>query len=194
MLKSVLPYLIIVTSIIGFISSAVLVYDQIQIWQYHGYVPSCNVNPVLSCGSVIDSKEGHVFGIPAPFFGLITFSIIGTVGVILASGARLKRWVWLGMQMTVMAGVVFAVWLFWLSIYKIHGLCPFCLLTDAAVYTMAWYVTLFNIEQGYILKSNKFRYVNRFIRKHHLEILISIFLIIVIYIIQHFWYYYSRFF
>jgi len=191
-LARLLPYIIIVASIVGLIASAVLIYDQVQIWQTPNYSAPCDLNPILSCGSVINSKDGHVFGIPAPFFGLIMFPALATMGIVMASGIKLKRWLWIGMQIALTGGVIFALWLFWVSLYKIHALCPYCLGTDAAIYTMAWYVTLYNIEQGYIFNNRKLNKFNHFIRKHHLDILIGIFLFTGAFILHHFWYYYGR--
>lgn len=191
-LKSALPYILIAASIIGLVASAVLIYDQVQIWQNPNYTAPCSLNPVLSCGSVINSKQGHVLGIPAPFLGLVMFPALATIGVILAAGVKLKRWLWLGLQMAVSGGVLFALWLFWISLYKIHALCPYCLGTDVAIYTMAWYVTLYNVEQGYILTHKRFKKLNQFSRKHHLDILIGLFLFITAFILHHFWYYYGR--
>ncbi|CAN5398511.1 hypothetical protein BH10PAT3_BH10PAT3_8590 [soil metagenome] len=124
----------------------------------------------------------------------VMFPALATIGVVLASGARLKRWIWLGLQAAVLGGVLFALWLFWVSLYKIHAMCPYCLATDVAVYTMAWYVTLYNIEQDYILTSKRFKRITDFSRKYHLYILITLFVLIVAFILRHFWYYYSRFF
>ena len=191
-LRFALPYILIVTSMIGMLASVILIYDQVQIWQNPSYVAPCSLNPVLSCGSVINSKQGHILGIPAPFFGLVMFPALYTFGIVVASGVKLKKWLWLGLQAAVTGGVAFALWLFWISLYKIHGLCPYCLLTDAAVYTMAWYVTLYNIEQGYLFTAKKITPVTSFVRKHHLDILISVFLFIAAFILHHFWYYYGR--
>lgn len=191
-LKSTLPYILILASVIGILASAILIYDQVQIWRSPNFSAPCNLNPVLSCGSVINSKEGHVFGIPAPFLGLIMFPALATIGIVLSSGAKLKRWMWLGLQVAVSGGVLFALWLFWVSLFKIHALCPYCLVTDVAVYSMAWYVTLYNIEQGYILTSKRFQSINKISRKYHLAILISLFFLIAVFILHHFWYYYGR--
>ncbi len=193
-LKMAVPYIILVASSIGLIASIFLVYDQVQIWQNPNYLAPCSLNPVLSCGSVINSKQGHVFGVPAPFLGLLMFPALATVGALLVAGVTLKRWIWLGLQAAVTGGVVFALWLFWVSVYKVHALCPFCLATDVAVYTMAWYVTLYNIEQGYILTSKKLRKTMTFMRVHHLDLLILLFLVITAFILNHFWYYYGQYF
>lgn len=188
-----LPYIVIIGSIIGIFTSSILIYDQIKIWQDPYFIPDCTINPLLSCGSVIASKEGHVLGVPAPFFGLITFPALAAFGMLLASGAQFKRRVWLGLQVAATGAVLFALWLFWVSLYKINALCPYCLLTDAAIYIMAWYITLYNIERGYLLKSTKLSSLKVFIRSHHLDLLIGVFLLVAAVIVNHFWYYYGHY-
>lgn len=189
-----LPWVLLIAGIVGLVCSLVLTSDQIKIWQNPGYVPACSLNPVVSCGSVIDSKQGHIFGIPAPFFGLAMFSVIITVGVAILAGARFKRWFWLGLQAAMVGGVAFALWLFWLSMYRIHALCPFCLTTDVAVYATAWYVTLHNIETGIISVPAKLQQAADFIRRHHFDLLIAAYLVIILWILHHFWYYYGQYF
>lgn len=179
-------------SLVGLTSAGVLVYDQIKIWQNPHYSAPCSLNPVISCGSVINSDEGHVFGIPAPFLGLVMFPALATIGIVMLAGTTFKRWFWLGLQLAVTGAVALAVWLFWLSLFRIHALCPYCLVTDAAVYTTGWYLTLHNIRQGYILRSVRFKKITGFCLKHHLDILLSLFLLIAAYTLKHFWYYYGR--
>lgn len=181
-----------ITGVIGLLCSFILTHDQIKIWQNPGFKPACNLNPVVSCGTVIDSQQGHVFGVPAPFIGLVLFPIFFTLGVVLLADARFKRWLWLCLEAGVVGGFAYALWLFLLSVYKVHALCPFCLATDIVVYTSAWYVTLYNLEQGYIRLPKRFEVAGDFMRRHHLDVLILWFLILFTFIMHHFWYYYGK--
>lgn len=183
-----------VGSAVGFVASSILIYDQVKIWRDPNFVPECNINPLLSCGSVINSGEGHVLGIPAPFLGLVMFTALGTLGLTILIGAKYKKWFWQGLQVAMIAGVAFALWLFWLSLYRINALCPFCLLSDAAVYIMAWYVTLYNLRLGHISVGKHTQRVSDFASRHHIDILVVLFLVIGAYILHHFWYYYGKYF
>lgn len=55
------------------------------------YVPNCSLNPVVSCGSVMDSVQAEVFGFPNPLLGIAGFAIVTTVGAGLLGGARFGR-------------------------------------------------------------------------------------------------------
>lgn len=187
-----LPYILIVGGIIGIVCSLVLTYDQIKVWQDVNYQPACSLNPILSCGSVINSDQGHILGIPGPFYGLLAFPVLVTIGAAMLAGATFKRWFWIGVQLGAIGGIGYALWLFWLSLFKIHALCPFCLTVDAAVYVMAWYITLYNIEQKVIVIPKILRGVALFARRHHLDLLVLWFLLVTAFILNHFWYYFGK--
>lgn len=186
------PYLLIIVGIVGIICSLVLTYDQIKVWEDPNYSPACSLNPIVSCGSVIDSKEGHLFGIPGPFFGLLAFPVLLTIGVAMLAGATFKRWFWQGLQIGAIAGVGYALWMFWLSLFTINALCPFCLVVDVAVYIGAWYITLYNIQQKYIGVPKALQGAAKFARQHHLDLIVLWLLALAAYTLYHFWYYFGK--
>jgi uncharacterized membrane protein len=191
-LERLLPWILIIGGIVGIICSLVLTYDQIKIWQDPHYQPACSLNPVVSCGSVINSKQGDILGIPGPFFGLITFPVLVTVGAAMLAGAKFKRWFWLGMEASAIGGAGFALWLFWVSLYRVHALCPFCLTVDVVVYTTTWYITLHTIEKGFVTLPKWFIGIGDFARRHHFDILVLWFILIIVLVLKHFWYYYGK--
>lgn len=191
-IETALPWLLVVGGIIGIICSLVLTYDQIQIWINPHYVPACSLNPLINCATVINSNAGHIFGIPGPFFGLLVFPVLTTVGAAMLAGATFKRWFWIGLELGAIGGVAYALWLFWISLYQIHALCPFCLGVDVVVYTLFWYITQYNLKAKNIVMPRQLRAVEKFVRKYHLDLLILWFLILIAYTLKHFWYYYGR--
>lgn len=190
--ERVLPWLLVVGGVLGIAASLFLTYDQIKIWENPHYTPACDLNPIVSCGTVINSKQGDIFGIPGPFFGLLAFPVLTTFGVILLSGVKLKRWLWLGLEAGGVGGVLFALWLFWVSLFRVHALCPFCLSVDVIVYTLFWYITQYNLKVGNIILPGKLTGAGDFVRKHHLDLLILWFLILFAFTLNHFWYYYGQ--
>lgn len=190
-LAKALPWILIIGGTIGILSSAVITYDELQIAKNPGYVPNCDLNPVVSCGSVTKSEQAHVFGFPNPFLGLVGYAVVVTTGVVLLAGAKLKRWYWLGLQLGVTLGVLFIHWLFYQSVYVIGSLCPYCIVTWAATITMFWYVTLYNVQAGNIKVRGPVQKAAFFARRHHLDILALWLLIIGALILKRFWYYYG---
>lgn len=194
-LSRVLPWMLVIGGIIGILCSLILTYDQIRIWENPNYTPACNLNPIVSCGNVINSKQGDVFGIPGPFFGLLAFPVLVTIGVAIVAGAKFKRWFWAGLEIGAIGGLASALLLFFISLYRVHALCPFCLTVDAVVYTLFWYITLYNIETEVITVPKGWgERAAVWMRKHHLDLLVLWFLIIIVYTLKHFWYYYGHYF
>lgn len=119
---------------IGLFAAFTLASDKVKLLEDPGFVPGCDINPVLSCGSVMVTDQASAFGFPNPFLGLIGFSVVVTVGVLLASGATVPRWVVAGLAVGATAGVVMIHWLAFQSLYRIGALCPWCL--------VVWSVTI----------------------------------------------------
>jgi uncharacterized membrane protein len=188
--KKALPYILIIGGIIGYACAFIIMFDKVKIADNPHYIPSCNLNPIISCGNVMQSKQAHAFGFPNPFLGLGGFPILATVGAAMLAGARFKRWFWLCVNAGTLFAVGFVHWLFFESVYRIHSLCPWCMVVWVVSITTFWYVTLYNIDQGH-LKLPKGK-VYGWIRRHHLDLLVLWLLIITVLILKHFWYYYGR--
>jgi len=192
-LNKALPWMLIVGGVIGLICSFVITNDKLQLAENPHFIPSCNLNPVISCGSVMASKQGSAFGFPNPWIGLAAFAVLVTIGVGILAGAKFKRWFWLGLEAGIVFGLLFAFWLLFESIYRIRALCPYCLAVDVVVITLFWYVSLYNIQEKYIVLRGKWAQLAAFARKHHLDILLAWFIVLIVLILQHFWYYYGKY-
>jgi uncharacterized membrane protein len=189
-----LPYILIIGGTIGYICAFIIMFDKVQLLKNSNYVPSCNLNPIISCGNVMSSKQGSAFGFPNPFIGLGAFPILLTVGMAIKAGAKFKRWFWLGLEAGTILGLLFIHWLFFESVYRIHALCPWCIVVWIVTITIFWYTSLYNVDQKYIrLPNGTAQQVYGWIRKHHLDILFVWFIIIAILILKHFWYYYGHY-
>jgi uncharacterized membrane protein len=190
-LPVVLPYLLIAAGIIGCLASFVLTYDKIQVLQNPGYQPACNINPILSCGSVMKTQQASLLGVPNTIFGLIAFSMLLTFGVLLAGGTAVKRWVWLGAQAAATAGVMFMHYLFFQGVFRINAICPWCFVVWMITIPVFWYITQYNLAVRHIQLPGAWSSVVAFARRHHGDILLVWFLMIFAILLQHFWYYWS---
>ena len=184
-----IPWLLVVGGIIGLICAGIIGYDEFKLSLNPHFVPSCNLNPVISCGSVMQSKQAHAFGIPNVFIGLASFGILITCGMALLAGATFKRWFWRGLEAGTIFGLGFVHWLFFETVYRIHALCPYCMAVWAITITTFWYVTLYNLETGAISAPARLKQT---LRRHHLDILVLWFLVVSVLILKHFWYYYGK--
>lgn len=194
-LEKALPWILIVCGTIGLICALVIMYDKVELLKDPNFNPGCNLNPVISCGSIMESKQANAFGFPNPFIGMVGFTVVVTTGTAIFAGAsKLRRWYWLGLQVGAVFGVMFVHWLFFQSVWRINALCPYCMGVWAMTIMIFWYVTLYNIQTGVIRLTGTARTVGVWARRHHLDILIFWLLAIAALILHHFWYYYGKYF
>ena len=118
---------VLIAGVIGLIAAGTLLIEKIALLQNPAYVPSCSINPVVSCGSVIVTPQAAVFGPPNPLYGVIAFTLVLVTGVLAVAGVRLPRWYWVGLMIGTAVGVVFVHWLIFQSLYRIGALCPYCM-------------------------------------------------------------------
>lgn len=190
-LDNVLPWLLIICGTIGLLAAAIILIDKIELIKNPNATFLCDLNPIISCGSIMESNQSHAFGFPNPIIGLAAFPVVIVTGVAMLAGAQLRRWYWLGLQFGTIFGLAFVHWLFFQSVWSINALCPYCMVVWVVTITTFWYVTLYNIEKQYIKLPASLQGAGKFARKHHLDILLLWFLIIAGLILHHFWYYYG---
>lgn len=192
-LQKVLPWILLIGGAAAVYCAFILTLDKFKIAENPNFIPSCNLNPVVACGSVMQSTQARAFGFPNPFLGLIGYASVLTIGATILAGAKFKRWFWLCLNGGLLLATIFLSWLFIQSLYSIHALCPYCLGVDAVTVPMLWYVTLYNIDRKNLrLPKGRAQKVYGWIRRHHLDLLILFFVIIVLWILKHFWYYYGQ--
>ncbi|HYF96601.1 MAG TPA: vitamin K epoxide reductase family protein [Patescibacteria group bacterium] len=189
--KFKLPYLLTFGGITGFLASFVLAVEKIEIIKNPDFQPSCNINPILSCGSVMVTPQAEAFGFPNPFLGIAGFAVVSTIGIALLAGVNFKRWFWLLVQAGLLFAVIFIHWLFFQTVYRIDALCPYCMVVWIVTIPLFWYTLLYNLRQGNIKTVKSLRPIVNFAQKHHGDILIVWYLIIAGLILNHFWYYWS---
>ncbi|MDT0201638.1 vitamin K epoxide reductase family protein [Nocardioides sp. AE5] len=136
-----------VLSALGLTASLTLSIDKVRLLQDPSYVPSCNFNPLLSCGSVMDTDQAAVFGFPNPFLGLIGFAIMLTVAVLVVAGSRLPKPIVIGGAVGSLTGAGFVHWLIFQSIYRIEALCPWCMVVWAVTIPLALWFTLAALDR-----------------------------------------------
>jgi uncharacterized membrane protein len=134
---------VLIAGVIGEIASFVLSVEKIRQLENPAYVPSCSINPVLSCGSVMLTKQASLFGFPNPLLGIAAFSVVIVTGVLAVVGIRLPRWYWAGFAVGAVLGAAFVHWLIFQSLYRIGALCPYCMVVW--VTTMALLVVVVSI-------------------------------------------------
>ncbi|MFH8982670.1 vitamin K epoxide reductase family protein [Streptomyces varsoviensis] len=145
---------LVITGALGLLAAWVITLDKTKILEAkvagRTFTPGCSLNPIVSCGNIMESPQAKAFGFSNPMLGLVAYGIVISIGLGLLAGARYRRWYWLGFEAGCLFGVGFVSWLQYQSLYVIGSLCLWCCLAWVATIFMFWYVTLNNIRHGFI--------------------------------------------
>ena len=115
-------------AISGFIASFLLTVDKIKILKDSKFNPSCNINEVLNCKSVMLSKQAEVFGFPNSLIGIGAFAIFIAVAIAILGKVEFPSWfIDIALGGTIL-GVIFSHWLAYQTTFVIGALCPYCMI------------------------------------------------------------------
>ena len=127
---------VLIAGAVGLLASMTLTVEKIDILLNPSYVPSCNLNPIISCGSVMVTSQASVLGFPNPLLGIVAFTVMLVVGVLAVAKVSLPQWFWIGLTAGIFVGAVFVHWLIFQSLYRIGALCPYCMVVWAMTITL----------------------------------------------------------
>ncbi len=168
-------------------AAAVLLIEKIALIENPDYVPSCSINPILSCGSVMTTSQAEAFGFPNPVIGVAGFSMVLTTGVALLAGGVLRRWYWLGLHAGVTFGIAFVHWLIFQSLYRIDALCPYCMVVWVVTIPLFLYVTLHNLRTGALSTPRLLARAVDVVDEYRGVVLTAWYLVVAALITQRFW-------
>ncbi|WP_017539673.1 vitamin K epoxide reductase family protein [Nocardiopsis halophila] len=182
-----LPWVLAVGGAVGLLAAFALAIEKINSLADSDYVPTCSVNPVISCGTVMDTPTAEVFGFPNPLLGIACFAVVTAVGMALLSGASFRPWFWWGLQGGVLFGIGFVHYLIFQSLYRISALCPYCMVVWAVMIPIFVYTTLDNVRTGRIPLPAGVRSAARVLIRNHTVVVTVWFLLVIAAIAQAFW-------
>ena len=147
-LQRALPYILFGCSLFGIAASFALTYDKLQILQNPAYVPNCNLSPILSCKSVMETPQSSLFGVPNSVYGLVAFGMLNMFSIVLMAGATVKRWLWQLVQVGILGAMAGVAYLIFESAFRLHTICPWCFGVWLTTIAMFWAVTVRNLREG----------------------------------------------
>lgn len=176
---------VLVAGVLGLASALTLTIEKIEILINPDYVPTCSINPVLSCGSVMVTPQASAFGFPNPLIGIVSFTVVLVTGVLAIAKVRLPRWYWAGLATGTLLGVAFVHWLIFQSLYRIGALCPYCM--------VVWAVTipLLVVVASIALQPQLERGAARFLYQWRWSLVALWFTALILLILVRFWDYWS---
>ena len=136
----------LVSSVLSLVASFVLSMDALRLAEDPNADLGCNINAVISCGTVANSWQSSLLGFPNAFLGLVTEPVVITIAVASLARVSFPRWFMVAAQVVYTVGLVFAYWLFYEAMFDIGALCPWCLLVTLATTLVFFEMTYVNIR------------------------------------------------
>lgn len=133
---------------IGLWSSLILAIEKAKVLADPHYTPSCSINPLVTCGDALGSWQGSLFGFPNPYLGLIGFTLVIVLGVLLLAQVTLPRFVLWGLAAGSALAFALIMFLVYTSLYELGKLCPYCMLVWAVVFFLVVLTPVFAWSEG----------------------------------------------
>ena len=182
----------VVGGAIGTLAATALTLELINSLRNPHYIPVCNLNPIFSCSSVMQSHQAQAFGFPNEIIGIAGFAAVAAIGVATLAGGRFKPWLWKLVNLGLLGAVAFITWLQFETLYRIGALCIFCMVTWVVTIPLFWYVSLYNLQSGHISFPKPLKRLGDFFIRHHTDALLVWFLVIIALVLKRFWYYFGN--
>lgn len=147
MIKKRNPWVLLFAGVLGLFASIRLIIEKVSVLADSSYVPSCDINPVLSCGSVINTAQAAVFGFPNPTIGIVSFSVVVTLAVLMVFNVSLPSFVHIGLLVGSILGFIFVCYLIYQSLYTISALCPWCMVVWGSLFIILWQTITYNVSE-----------------------------------------------
>lgn len=130
------------------LASFVLSVEAIELAKNPDAELSCSLNVVVNCATVAKHPSAELLGFPNSFLGLIAESVVITVAIAGLMGVRFPRKFMFIAQIGYTLGLIFALWLFYTSMFVIQALCPWCLLVTLTTILVWFSLTRYNIREN----------------------------------------------
>jgi len=137
---------VLIAGVVGLSSALALTIEKVELLKNPAYVPTCSLNPVLSCGSVMVTPQAAVFGFPNSLIGIVSFTVVLVTGVLAVARVQLPRWYWAGLAVGTLLGTVFVHWLIYQSVFTIGALCLYCMVVWSMTIQLLVVVTTIAVQ------------------------------------------------
>jgi uncharacterized membrane protein len=115
-----------VASAVGIVSGSITIMDKIALLKDPAAGSFCDISSTVGCTPVLLSWQSSVLGPPNALLGVIMFAVLGTGGLVVATGGRLVRGLTTGLLGLAVFFAAFLTWYMYEVAYSIGSLCPFC--------------------------------------------------------------------
>ena len=144
-----------ISAILSLIAALVLSVEAFHLAKDPGATLSCSINAIINCASVMKHPSADLLGFPNSFLGLIAEPVVITVAIAGLAGIKFPRAFMAAAQIGYTAGLLFACYLFFVSVFVIGALCPWCLLVTISTTFVFMSLLHYNIREGNLYLSEK---------------------------------------
>lgn len=145
----------LIGSVLSLLASFVLSVEAIELAKNPDAKLSCSINVVLNCATVNNHPTGTLFGFPNSFIGMMAEPIVITVAIAGLAGVRFPRLFMFVAQIFYTLGLVFALFLLYVSMFIIGALCPWCLLVTLTTILVWFAITRYNLRENNLFLSKQ---------------------------------------
>lgn len=183
------PHVLTAGSSIGLVASFWQATERIHMLKYPAEPLSCNLSPIVDCGSVLSNKAAAIFGPPNSFIGMVAFSLLFAWGVQRLSGGKWSKSVHYTVLFLSIILLMFSLWFFVASVYVIGKICIFCIF----IWTASVPLATFGVKDFYEQKLSapaQMKHVLASISRNALTVTAYLYLLLVATFFLHFKDYY----
>lgn len=164
----------LVGAILSLIAAFVLSIESYHLAKDPNATLSCSINVILNCATVAKHPSADLLGFPNSFFGMMAEPIVIVVAIAGLAGVKFPRLFMFAAQVGYTAGLVFALYLFYVSFFIIQALCPWCLLVTLTTILVFFAITRYNIREDNLYLPKKLsKRLQTFIHKDYDKLLLA---------------------
>jgi len=147
---------ILVGTILSLMSAFILSIDALEIAKNPGVILNCSINAIINCATVAKSSFAEIFGFPNSFIGLISQPIFITIAIAGLFGVKFPRLFMFYAQIIYTFAFIFAYYLFFIGLFIIQAVCPWCLVVTLSTTVVFFFLTRYNIREDNLYLSKRF--------------------------------------
>lgn len=168
----------LIGALLSLLAAFVLSVEAIQLAKNPDAELSCSVNVVINCATVAKHPSAEMLGFPNSFFGLMAEPVVITVAIAGLAGIAFPRRFMFWAQIGYTLGFIYAIVLFFISMFVIGAICPWCLLVTATTAFVWFSITRYNIrEDNLYLPKKAQKAAKKFIDKDYDKLVLGIFVV-----------------
>ena len=118
--------LLLLGGVVGMTASIALTIEKIRLLNNPELIPTCSLNPIITCASAMDSAQSVTFGVSNTVVGLVLYAALLIVAISLLMGKVYSRRLLQLIAAVALAGFLFANYLILQSVLVLHVICPWC--------------------------------------------------------------------